>query len=137
MSLNISWDGPLGTSAKYAALSDRDKKFVTPDDLMADMSLPTIMVITNIGFITEQSIKHIIARIDMANGSRIKHKLDERYEKAGEGCLATYLQKFIGVSSNWPTYTKREFLEVQGQDIPELNTSGIKKMAKGKHVHLA
>jgi len=138
MSLNVSWDGPINLSnIKYANLSDADKRFLIPEDLVGTMSLPTTMVITHVGFITEESIKHIISRLDMANGVKILERLNDKYAKAGETDFATYLKKFIGVTSNWPTYTKKQFLEVHGQDILELNSTGIKKMAKGKHVHLA
>jgi len=130
MSLNLSWDGPINNAhPKYAALSDRDKQFLIPEDLMRDMSLPTLMLVTHIGFITEQTIKHLVARVDMGNGVPILGRLNERYAKAGETDLATYLKKFIGVTSNWPTYTKAQFLEVHGQDIPKLTSADIKKMA--------
>lgn len=130
MTINIFWDGELNESnPKYAALSDNDKRFLCPADLLTDTSLPTLLLMTQIGFVSEESIPHIVGRIDFANGGSIKHKLDERAMRFGYTSLADQLRTFIGVRSNIPTTSKSEFVRrVAYHTVPALTSAGVQKL---------
>jgi hypothetical protein len=130
MTMNIWWNGEINASnPHYAALSDNDKRFLCPQDLLSDMSVPTLIMITQIGFISEESIVHILGRLDFANGVPIKDKLEDRSKKWGHASLEEHLRVFTGVTSNWPTLSKSEFVKhVARFAVPDLTKAGIDKM---------
>ena len=101
---------------------------------MSDMSVPTILIMTHIGFITEESIPHIVGRIDFANGTPIKDRLEDRSKKMGYASLEDHLRVFIGVGSNWPTLSKSEFVKrIAKFNVPSLTSAGIQRMISAKN----
>lgn len=130
MSINISWFGIINDqNPRYMALSDNDKRFLCPSDLLSDMSVPTLILLTHIGFISEESIPHIVGRLDFANGAPIKNKLEDRSKKWGYDSLEAHLRVFIGVQSNWPTLSSSEFIKrIGSQNIPKLTSVNIQRM---------
>jgi hypothetical protein len=135
VTINIYWDGDLNDSnPHYAALSDNDKRFLCPEDLMSDMSVPTILILTHVGFITEETIPHIIGRLDFANGIPIKDRLEDRSMKMGYASLEDHLRVFIGVGSNWPFLSKSEFVKrIAKFAVPDLTLGDIQKMISKKN----
>ncbi len=130
MTINIHWDGELNkTNRHYLLLSPNNKKFLCPDDLIGDMSLPTMFILTHIGFVSEESIKHIIGRLDFANGVPIKDKLEDRSKKWGYESLEDHLRVFIGVGSNWPTLSKADFVKLIARfSVPNLSSPDLRRM---------
>lgn len=135
MTIDIHWYGVLNDgNPRYAALSAANKKFLCPDDLMSDMSIPTLLLMTHIGFITEESIPHIIGRIDFANGTPIKDLMEERSKKLGYKSLEDHLREFIGVGSNLPTLAKTTFVNrIASFNVPDLTSGDIKRMVSIKN----
>lgn len=130
MSLNIWWDGEINaTNPHYAKLSDNDKRFLCPPDLLSDMSVPTLLMLTHIGFVSEDSIPHILGRIDFANGQPIAEKLEDRSKKWGHESLEAHLRIYCGVTSNWPTLSKPAFVKLIGKfTVPDLSAPAIQRM---------
>jgi len=135
MTIDIHWYGTLNdANPYYAALSANDKRFLCPEDLMSDMSVPTLLIMTHIGFITEETIPHIVGRLDFANGTPIKDRLEDRSKKMGYASLEDHLRVFIGVGSNWPSLSKSEFVKRIGRfAVPDLTAGQIQKMLTAKN----
>lgn len=135
MTIDIHWNGTINdTNPRYAALSDNDKRFLCPSDLMSDMSVPTMLLMTQVGFVSEESIPHIIGRLDFANGTPIKDRLEDRSKKQGYASLEDHLRVFIGVGSNLPTLSKAEFVKrIAHFAVPDLTVGGIQKMISAKN----
>ena len=85
---------------KYEALSKEDKEFYHQD-------LPSLLLITDIGLITEESIPHIIARLRI-------------YEPSNTSITKEYLRTFIGFKSNICTSTNQEFMRKVGNRLPKM-----------------
>ena len=137
MTLNIYWNGHINDkNPNWVNLDDTDKKFLIPRDLLSSVGLPSLLMISHIGFVTEESIPHIVARLRMVDQEMVD-KLSSHLGATRGVTLSEYLQVFTGVTSNWPTATKSEFLKHIGRDIPELTQAGIKKLQKVKRANVA
>jgi len=132
VTINIYWNGSITvTNPHYRALSDRDKLFLCPTDMLQDMSLVGVMMMTRLGFVTPDTIKHMVGRLDFANGKPILDRLTERERANGSKDFEDYLQRYVGVSSNIETLTSKKFVELATfRDIPELKAPEIRAMYK-------
>jgi hypothetical protein len=131
MTINVSWYGPINDkNARYQALSADDKKFLLPEDLLRQVSLPNLMLATRIGFISDGTIPNLVGRIDVAYGGRFLPDMNDMVQKLGAKDLADYLARFLGVSVNVPTMTSTQYLtDVIGYMIPKLTSTDLKKMS--------
>jgi hypothetical protein len=87
---------------RWDLLQDGDKAF-------ALNSLPFILMFSDIGIVTEESIPHITGRLQVGNpeiSEDIKNQLKE-YNISFE----EYLKRFIGFSANVSTLTSTEFIK--------------------------
>ena len=130
MTLDLSWYGIINdANPHYAALSDNDKRFLCPSDLMSDMSVPILLLTSFIGFVLEDTIPHILKRAELVHGDTLMAQLQERSKKWGHANLTEHLRIYIGVTSNIRTRTRSEFLKGLGDGLlGELTRSDINKM---------
>jgi len=95
---------------KFEALSDVDKKFFE--------QLCFILMIVDIGTVSEQTIPHIVARLDLANPQLLKN-----YENLNVFC--EYLKKFIGYQANVITEDTGAFIKKRAKNwrtrLPKLS----------------
>lgn len=127
MTLNLSWYGVINdANPHYAALSDNDKRFLCPADLLSDMSVPTLLLTTSMGFVSEESIPHILDRATLVHGWSIMSQLEDRSKKWGHRNLQAHLGIYLGVTSNLRTATSSEFfrrvVKMTRRDIDKMIT---------------
>jgi len=127
MSINLSWFGVISeTNLLVRQLSEADRKFLLPKDMLSGASLPGILLVVRIGRVTERSIPHIVLRLGLVEGSAYVAALEEWC-----GCyLAVYLSRFIGVSVNIATETNVHFMRGLARQLPKLVAGDVARLIK-------
>lgn len=99
--------------ARFEALSDADKNFY-------HNYLPFLLLEVDIGVVTEGSIPHITARLEVANQNMVASTrawlLENGYQKDMElsgyrAIFELYLDRFLGYTANVSTTTSTEFVK--------------------------
>lgn len=100
---------------KFQALSDADKAFFHE-------KLPAILIITDIGFVSEETVPHIVNRLEVVRPDWVEKRMEE------------YLKRFIGYLANVRTLSKRSFIrkitERAEYDIDALGDEEIKDLCR-------
>lgn len=104
-------------------MSDWEKNFVLPEDLLTSVNLPYLLLATGVNCVTEQTIPVIVHRIKWMDPELVD-RISARYD------LFAVLQRFIGVTTNTDFWTDKEFYAAKRKVEPATAASTVAKIEK-------